>query len=231
MAWNESKEGKQGVNMNVPELEHNRPNMVKNRSSDTQIVRQQREALTALRNEVNTRGRHTGKACAWRGHLPISKDRQLRHLASRYNLFFHILKTALVIYSWNDIQCHFPSSMKSPPESAKCGEPHIVTGECDWPKSHLILQSRPEDPETELQLQWPSHKTPFLLCVFKKKKKKKKNGCYKNTPSPNKYVRKISRELSHLVCWELPDTVILLLGGAYKYKHTPSDCLFAFISG
>lgn len=48
--------------MNVPELEHSRLNMVKNRSSDTQIVRQEREALTALRNEVNTKGRHTGEA-------------------------------------------------------------------------------------------------------------------------------------------------------------------------
>lgn len=48
--------------MNVPELEHNRLNMVRNRSSDTQIVRPKSEALTALGNEVNTTGRPTGKA-------------------------------------------------------------------------------------------------------------------------------------------------------------------------
>lgn len=61
MARNKSKEGKQGENMDVPELEHSRLEMVKNQSSDRHVVRQAREALTAPRNDANTKERHTGE--------------------------------------------------------------------------------------------------------------------------------------------------------------------------
>lgn len=79
---NESKEAKQGENTNVPEPEHNRPGEVENRDGDIEVVGQKREVLTALHNHVITKGRHTGEAWARRGHVPVSKDTELRRLAS-----------------------------------------------------------------------------------------------------------------------------------------------------
>lgn len=64
IAQNESKEAKQGENIDVPEPGHNKPGAVKNRGGDTEMVGQKREVLTALRNDVNTKGRHSGEAWA-----------------------------------------------------------------------------------------------------------------------------------------------------------------------
>lgn len=59
---NESKEGKGGENMEVPELEHNRLGMNKHRGSDTETARQRTEVPTALHNDVDAKGKRAGEA-------------------------------------------------------------------------------------------------------------------------------------------------------------------------
>ena len=111
----------------------------------------------------------------------------------RHSTYFQILRTAL-----NDIQCHFPATMKSPPQNHLSLVNPVqsqTTGPCDWPKAQLILQSPPKDPENTLQPHKPTDHpmTPFFLLGFKKKKKK---DCYENSSNPKKYGRQLKGNVS-----------------------------------
>lgn len=75
---------------------------------DTEEVSREREAPTALRNDGNSERGVRGSLSTERSP-PISKDTELRHRLGPTH-------TSLVIYSRNDTQYHFPSTMTSPPK-------------------------------------------------------------------------------------------------------------------
>lgn len=77
---------------------------------DTGVVRQTREAFTVTPSEIQ-KASLTDKT---RQEEVPSPSTWAQGWDTQHNMTFQTWRTALVIYSWSDIPCHFPSSVKFP---------------------------------------------------------------------------------------------------------------------
>lgn len=67
------------------------------------------------------------QAGVWWRHLPISKDTELRHLASAQSITFKFWELPCLFSPEMTCSVIFHQQWNLPPKPAKCGEPHVVT--------------------------------------------------------------------------------------------------------
>lgn len=143
--------GKPGENRNAPELEHNRRRMVKNAG---------KSGKTERKGPRSSKKWCEGRKGGIQVHREVTSQSPWAQNWDTWpwdDTYFQILRIALVIYSWKDIRCLFPSTRKSAQKPAKGDEPQEVPDHrIVWlAKDSSHPQSPPEDPEKKLGPQGP----------------------------------------------------------------------------